>query len=101
MKFIKEELSSDLRIPHMGWAEVESKEHVLSASFEADVRFYFVHSYRMVPKDEKNALYHALHGNRFCAGIVKDNVVGVQFHPEKSHRFGMGFLEAFSKWEPK
>ena len=101
VKFNKAELSSDLRIPHMGWAEVESNKHPLSASFAEDVRFYFVHSYRMVPKEEQNALYHASHGNRFCAGIIKDNVVGVQFHPEKSHRFGMGFLESFSNWEPK
>ena len=101
IKFNKNELSSELRIPHMGWAEVETKTHALSASFDADTRFYFVHSYRMVPRDERNALYYASHGSRFCAGIIKDNVVGVQFHPEKSHRFGMGFLEAFSKWEPK
>ena len=101
VKFKKEELSADLRIPHMGWTEVESNEHPLSASFTEDVRFYFVHSYRMVPKETQNALYHASYGNRFCAGIIKGNVVGVQFHPEKSHRFGMGFLAAFSNWEPK
>lgn len=90
----------DLRIPHMGWNQVvpAQKDHLLAQNMPEDTRFYFVHSYYMLPKNPTNILYRANYGIDFAAGVVRDNIVGVQFHPEKSHRFGKQLLAAFTKW---
>jgi glutamine amidotransferase len=60
-------------------------------------RFYFVHSYHVEPKQPEDALITAEYGYPFVAGVNKGNIYGVQFHPEKSHRFGMKILENFSR----
>lgn len=90
----------NLRIPHMGWNEVVpvQKEHPLAQSMPAESRFYFVHSYYMLPKDPAHILFQAHYGIDFSAGVAYRNIVGVQFHPEKSHRFGKHLLSAFAKW---
>ena len=90
----------NLRIPHMGWNQVVpiQKEHPLVQDIAADTRFYFVHSYYMVPKDPADILFQANYGIDFAAGVAHGNIVGVQFHPEKSHRFGKQLLAAFAKW---
>jgi glutamine amidotransferase len=92
---------SDLRIPHMGWNQVVpvQKEHVLAQNMAADTRFYFVHSYYMIPKDPADILFEAHYGIDFAAGVAHGNIAGVQFHPEKSHRFGKQLLAAFAKWD--
>lgn len=90
----------DLRIPHMGWNQVRpAQEHPLLGGMEADTRFYFVHSYYMVPEDPADVLLHANYGKEFAAGVVKKNIAGVQFHPEKSHRFGKHLLSEFARWK--
>jgi glutamine amidotransferase len=88
--------NSSLKVPHMGWNEISIKKH--SKLFEGmydDARFYFVHSYQVVPNDETEVLVSAQYGYEFVCGLEKDNVVGVQFHPEKSHKFGMKLLSNF------
>jgi glutamine amidotransferase len=91
---------TDLRIPHMGWNKVVpvQKKHVLAQNMAADMRFYFVHSYYMMPKDPADILFSAHYGVDFAAGVAHGNIAGVQFHPEKSHRFGKQLLAAFAKW---
>lgn len=86
----------ELKIPHMGWAEVEvQKESRLLGGTEYSQRFYFVHSYHLECSNEANVLATAHHGFRFVAALEHENIVGVQFHPEKSHKFGMQLLRNF------
>ena len=88
-----------LRVPHMGWNQVRPtlENHRLTRDMEADARFYFVHSYYMDPGDRDDVLLLANYGIEFAAGVSRGNISGVQFHPEKSHRFGKQLLAAFGK----
>jgi glutamine amidotransferase len=85
-----------LKIPHMGWNEVL---HVnacpLTANLGDDARFYFVHSYHVAVDNREHAVLNATYGLTFDAAIQRDNIFGAQFHPEKSHKFGLTFLRAF------
>lgn len=81
-----------LRIPHMGWNRVFPVEGTRLFSPDPDLRFYHVHSYHMVLDTGDEALAYTQYGYRFVSAVEKDNVLGVQFHPEKSHRFGMEFM---------
>jgi glutamine amidotransferase len=87
-----------LRVPHMGWnsVRVEQPGHALTAGLETDARFYFVHSYFMEPADGVDTLLSADYGGRFAAAVARGNIVGVQFHPEKSHRYGKRLLANFA-----
>ncbi len=89
----------DLRVPHMGWNQVRAAapEHPLLEGMEADARFYFVHSYLMVPRDPGDVLLRAEYGIEFAAAVARGNIAGVQFHPEKSHRFGKRLLGNFAR----
>lgn len=93
---------SDLRVPHMGWNGVTVKQttHPLVKELKADSRFYFAHSYCMVPKDSQDILLRSNYGIEFASGVVRKNIAGVQFHPEKSHRFGKQLFSAFASWCP-
>ena len=93
---------ANLRIPHMGWNRVAAAQvdHPLTQGIAADTRFYFVHSYYMQPQDPDDVLLRAHYGIDFAAGVARANIVGVQFHPEKSHRFGKQLLSAFARWAP-
>jgi glutamine amidotransferase len=85
-----------LRIPHMGWDWVEpTRRSRLFVEPDADLRFYFVHSFAVVCDDESDVLATTQHGQPFTSAIEHENVLGVQFHPEKSHRFGMSLLRNF------
>ena len=87
---------SDQKVPHMGWNQVEiKKEHRVAAYLSQKDRFYFVHSFHAVDVPDSNVLFTTLYGKQFVSGVIKDNVIGVQFHPEKSHVFGMNFLRGF------
>jgi imidazole glycerol-phosphate synthase subunit HisH len=87
-----------LPVPHMGWNQVQhtSNGHRLTRDMDDDARFYFVHSYYMAPSDPQDVLLMATYGIEFAAGVSKGNIAGVQFHPEKSHRFGKQLLAAFA-----
>lgn len=90
-----------LRVPHMGWNDVKPKDyHSLFTGLEDEARFYFVHSYYASCKDEKDILGTTLYGNEFVSSVQRDNILGVQFHPEKSHRFGMSILKNFIEYKP-
>lgn len=85
-----------LKIPHMGWNIVSSgKENPLLPPTQEEQRFYFVHSYKVVPDDPLIITGMANYGGEFCAAFQKQNIFGVQFHPEKSHRFGMELIRRF------
>ena len=88
----------NLKVPHMNWSEIiQQKESVLFNGMFDVPRFYFVHSYYMKPHEKEDALCTANYGGEFTAAVEKDNIYGVQFHPEKSHKFGMKLLENFAK----
>lgn len=85
-----------LKIPHMGWDIVERvKSHPLTDVLPEEPRFYFVHSYAVQCADRSDALLSLSYGGRFDAAAQKDNVMGVQFHPEKSHKYGMALFRNF------
>ena len=87
-----------LKIPHMGWNKIESlKESRLLKDLSTDSKFYFVHSYHLKCLDVNDALLQTNYGYNFVSGIEKDNIVGVQFHPEKSHKYGMQIINNFLK----
>jgi glutamine amidotransferase len=86
-----------LKIPHMGWNEVRANgQPPLFARFEKTPRFYFVHSYHVCCKSQEDVMATSFYGYEFTAAIGKENVMGTQFHPEKSHSFGMQLLRNFA-----
>lgn len=89
---------SAYKVPHMGWnVAIPALEHRIFDGLDSRPRFYFVHSYYMEAESVDSVLCHTKHGLDFASGIYKDNMFGVQFHPEKSHRFGLQLLNNFSK----
>jgi glutamine amidotransferase len=96
-KTVKFKISGEkLKIPHMGWADVQiEKESRLFKGMDKEQRFYFVHSYHLECSNNADILASAKHGIKFAAALEHKNIVGVQFHPEKSHKFGMHLLRNF------
>lgn len=88
--------SGELKVPHMGWDYVNIlKDNKLVRNLGENPRFYFVHSYYAVCMNKEDALLSCDYGYSFVAGVQRENVYGTQFHPEKSHRFGMQLLSNF------
>ena len=88
----------NLKIPHMGWNRVKTlKENPLFRGMDENHRFYFVHSYHIICHDETDGIGSTLYGYPFVSMIQKNNIFGVQFHPEKSHKYGMQILKNFSE----
>lgn len=86
------------RVPHIGWNTVEvvrTDSLFRGLAGDEDTAFYFVHSYHVVCRDESDVLAWTTHGYRFASALQRGNVMGTQFHPEKSHRFGMRLLQNF------
>ena len=87
---------SSLKVPHMNWSNtIQNKQSKLFENLFENPRFYFVHSYFMSPNNSEDALCTVDYGGDFVAAVEKENIFGVQFHPEKSHKFGMKLLENF------
>jgi imidazole glycerol-phosphate synthase subunit HisH len=87
----------NLKIPHMGWNNVQfQREHPLVANIPQDSQFYFVHSYYVDPDDPRVALGLTDYGAQFSSIVERDNVVGVQFHPEKSSTHGLQLYRNFA-----
>lgn len=87
-----------LKIPHMGWNEVSwQKESALLVSIAENPRYYFVHSYFVECNQIDDVLGTTHYGQDFVAAFQHENIIGMQFHPEKSHRFGMELLQNFTK----
>jgi len=92
-KFSEEQ---NLRIPHMGWNTVNiQKDSCLFTEMYHEPRFYFVHSYHLKCKSRDTILTETHYGYDFTSAVQKDNIYGVQFHPEKSHKFGMRLLKNY------
>jgi glutamine amidotransferase len=88
-----------IRVPHMGWNILsETKDCVLYENMGDEIRFYFDHSYVLQLEEPAYYCGKASHGIPFAAGIRSENIFGVQFHPEKSHRFGLALFENFLKY---
>lgn len=85
-----------LKIPHMGWNDVTPTSSNLLEQGEA----YFLHGYHFDAADDDDVLATTDHGGPIVAAIGKDNIIGVQFHPEKSQAYGINLLQRFLKWMP-
>lgn len=84
------------KIPHMGWNFIEQKkESVLFSEFYPDSRFYFMHSFFVKCNNIGDILTLTEYGKKFCSSFQKKNIYGVQFHPEKSHKFGIKLFHNF------
>lgn len=87
---------NDLPLPHVGWNTVSvKKETPLLPETKEDIHFYFVHSYAFSPTDKKTITGITEYGESFCSMVQKDNIMGVQFHPEKSQQAGQILLKNF------
>lgn len=85
-------------VPHMGWNEVEQVTgNPLIGTLPDRSRFYFVHSYYLSPANSADVILRTTYGAEFAAGVGRNNIAGVQFHPEKSHRFGKALLANFAR----
>ncbi|HXI13976.1 MAG TPA: imidazole glycerol phosphate synthase subunit HisH [Thermoanaerobaculia bacterium] len=86
-----------LKVPHMGWNTVRPQASDGVTGLVSGARFYFVHSYYVVCHNNDDVIARTTYGFSFASAMRRDNVIGVQFHPEKSHRFGMAFLSEFAR----
>ena len=86
----------DCKIPHMGWSGINKQGHSpLTSSLKGDEKFYFVHSYYVKALKHDNVMLTSKHGIQFDSGISRQNIYGVQFHPEKSHKNGFKIFQDF------
>ena len=91
-----------LKVPHMGWNRLQqAREHRLWAGIPQQSWFYFVHSYYAAPSDPAHIFATSEYGQRFAAVLIRDNVLAVQFHPEKSQAAGLSLLANFVQWNGK
>lgn len=85
-----------LKIPHMGWNLMsKTKDHPLFSNLSEDARFYFVHSYHVICMNTDNVIAITNYGFDFVSSFADKNIIGVQFHPEKSHKYGLNLLKNF------
>ena len=88
-----------LKIPHMGWNQVEQHAHPLWEGITQNSRFYFVHSYYVQPDDSTIVAATTEYPEKFACALAKDNIFAVQFHPEKSQTAGLQLLNNFLHWD--
>lgn len=94
----KGKIDQSNKVPHMGWNIVNiQQQNQMTVGFSGETRFYFVHSYYVKVENRENCMMQTTYGLPFASAIVKDNIFGAQFHPEKSHKFGMKLFENFAK----
>jgi glutamine amidotransferase len=90
-----------LKIPHMGWNVLQiERPHPLVSDLGAEARFYFVHTYHVVCANPADVVAYTDYGYPFAAVVSRGNIMGAQFHPEKSHKFGMQLLKNFAERIP-
>lgn len=90
-------LAQSTRLPHMGWNDVIVKnKNILLSNLDSNSRFYFLHSYFFEPKFENDSIAYSNYGKNFTCVVNHKNIYGVQFHPEKSHHFGIQLLQNFA-----
>lgn len=87
--------SEKIKVPHMGWNKVELEKNSKLLKNVSEFRFYFVHSYFVELNDDTNTLLSTNYGSSFSSAFEVENLIGVQFHPEKSHRYGLELFKNF------
>jgi imidazole glycerol-phosphate synthase subunit HisH len=88
--------SEKVRVPHMSWNQIKlTSNSKLFLKLEINSKFYFAHSYHLIPDNTVLVSANSSYGEKFVAAIENDNILGVQFHPEKSHRYGMQLFNNF------
>ena len=99
IRFRFDKSQTNLKVPHMGWNLITiTQPHPIFRDMYEEAKFYFVHSYHFVCSNEKNILTKTHYGYEFASTIINDNIVGTQFHPEKSHKYGMKLLKNFAEY---
>lgn len=89
-----------IKVPHMGWNDVALTPHSQGSDLLEPGEAYFLHSYHFTPENGRDIAAMTDHGGGLIAAVARDNVVGVQFHPEKSQSYGLEFLGRFLEWKP-
>ena len=93
-------INKTLKLPHMGWNQIEfKKDFALFSGLKNRSHMYFLHSYEFLTKQKDCIIATANYGNSIVVAIAKENIIGTQFHPEKSQKNGLKILENFLKWE--
>ncbi|MCB2067190.1 MAG: imidazole glycerol phosphate synthase subunit HisH [Erythrobacter sp.] len=95
-----ERTDPQIRVPHMGWNDVALKPHHADHELLEAGEAYFLHSYHFQPDNGHHVAAMTDHGGGLVAAVARDNIVGVQFHPEKSQGFGLDLLRRFLEWKP-
>jgi glutamine amidotransferase len=97
VRFNPSEAAERIRLPHMGWNQVKPLyPSPLLVPIDSEIRYYFLHSFHVVCQRQEDVLGLTHHGYDFASVFRKGHIIGVQFHPEKSHRFGMDLLKGFA-----
>ncbi len=96
-KFDFSSIKNSLPVPHMGWNKTNlvKESHLYKDNNDKNRRFYFVHSYAVICKDKNDVLTTTDYGYTFVSSFERDNIIGCQFHPEKSHKYGMKLFKNF------
>jgi glutamine amidotransferase len=96
-KRFKFDKNSKLKVPHMGWNVINllKKNLLINNNEKKELRYYFIHSYKVFSYDSSIIIATTNHGSEFCSVLQKGNIFGVQFHPEKSHSFGLDLIKNF------
>ncbi len=97
IRFNPGKAAEQIRVPHMGWNSVEELKTVTLIDSKTEQRFYFVHAYHIANVPNEIGWLKTHYGYDFVSGIQKENIYGVQFHPEKSHRYGMELYKNFAE----
>lgn len=101
VRFRFEDTKNQQKIPHMGWNKIRvCQKSPLFPNADEEHRFYFAHSYHVQCNNLSDILTCTQYGIEFNSAVYHENIIGTQFHPEKSHRFGMAFFQAFATWIP-
>jgi glutamine amidotransferase len=95
--FDESKFSEPLKVPHMGWNRMFTKEHPLFNGLDEEHYLYFVHSYHVVCTNEEDTIGTTEYGYKFTSAVAHGNIMGIQPHPEKSHENGLKILENFIK----
>lgn len=95
--FDKSKFSEPLKVPHMGWNRMFTKEHPLFVGLDEEHYLYFVHTYHVICSSTEDIIGETEYGYKFTSAVAHNNIMGIQPHPEKSHENGLKILENFIK----